>query len=482
MARRSTEARGTLPPVRDDSEALLRRAIGAVPALIGVATGDGSGEFASQRFLDYTGLAPDDVRGQGYLVIFHPDDLPRFADVFRAAQEAATAFELEARLRRADGTYRWFHIMVAPLRDEQGRVTRWYGSISDIDDRKAAEDRLDRAYQQISALTDRLSGEQFSVSGDISLEHTFGDVVGTSRVLKATLREVERVSPTDATVLLLGETGTGKELLARAIHRISARRDQPFVRVNCAAIPATLLESELFGYEKGAFTGASSAKVGRFEMANRGTLFLDEVGDIPLEVQPKLLRAIQEREFERLGGTRTHRVDLRLIAATNRDLESMAADGLFRTDLYYRLNVVPIRVPSLRERREDIPTLVQFFIRKHARLRNRPIESVPASTMCALQQWSWPGNVRELENVIERAVILSSGPILELGGLGNPAQPARPPAPSSFLDDAERQLIVKALRQCNGIVGGPKGAAARLGIKRTTLQSKIRRLGIQAAR
>jgi formate hydrogenlyase transcriptional activator len=289
------------------------------------------------------------------------------------------------------------------------------------------------------------------------------------------------VAPTDSTVLLLGETGTGKELLARALHNLSRRRDRTFVRLNGAALPANLVESELFGYEKGAFTGAATNKVGRLELANRGTLFLDEVGDLPLEIQPKLLRALQEREFERLGSTRTLRVDLRLIAATNRDLDAMVAEGLFRSDLFYRLNVFPIHVPALRERREDIPPLVRHFVGKFAREMNRRITSIPDETIVALERWNWPGNIRELENVIERAVILSNGPVLQvpLAAIHPHARHAPRHAPPARLRDAERDAVLRALRESNGVVAGPEGAAARLGVKRTTLQSKMRKLGIK---
>jgi formate hydrogenlyase transcriptional activator len=353
------------------------------------------------------------------------------------------------------------------------------------------------AYQEITALKDRLTEEKLYLEDEISYQHDFKQIVGASRALTSVLRQVRTVAPTDATVLLLGETGTGKELLARALHDASKRRAQTFVRVNGAALPATLIESELFGYEKGAFTGATSSKVGRFELAHRGTLFLDEVGEIPLDVQPKLLRALQEQEFERLGSTRTQKVDVRLIAATNRDLNHMVSAGSFRSDLYYRLSVFPIFVPALRERSEDIPPLVHHFVRKFVREIGRDITTIPASTMEALQKWPWPGNIRELENVIERAVILSSGDTLQVPASAfQGAQPApRPvgaapraagsgggatPAPvENAYQEGEREMILKALRETKGIIAGPEGAAARLGLKRTTLHSKMRKLGIE---
>ena len=340
-----------------------------------------------------------------------------------------------------------------------------------------------RAYGEIAVIKDQLAGEKDYLQDEVRLAHDFREIVGQGAALTRVLQTIATVAPTDSTVLLLGETGTGKELLARALHNLSRRHERTFVRLSGAALPTGLIESELFGYEKGAFTGAAMNKVGRLELANRGTLFLDEVGDLPLEVQPKLLRVLQEREFERLGSTRTLRVDVRLIAATNRDLEAMVSNGLFRSDLFYRLNVFPIHVPALRERREDIPALVNHFVAKFAREMNRRITTIPDETIAALVRWHWPGNIRELENVIERAVILSSGPVLRVPPSAvHPSQQARHAVPRDAsparLHDAERDAIVRALRESNGVVAGPRGAAARLGVKRTTLQSKMRKLGI----
>jgi formate hydrogenlyase transcriptional activator len=332
------------------------------------------------------------------------------------------------------------------------------------------------AYREIAELKNKLAEEKLYLEEEIRTEHNFEEVIGESAALKRALSQVETVSPTDSTVLVLGETGTGKELIARAIHDLSQRRDGTFVKINCAAIPTGLLESELFGHEKGAFTGAITQKIGRFELAHHGTLFLDEVGDIPLELQPKLLRVLQEKEFERLGGTRTIWVDVRLVAATNRNLGQMVEEGLFRRDLYYRLNVFPILVPPLRERSEDIPLLVRYFVQKYARQMDRRIETMSAEEMDALTHYHWPGNVRELENLVERAVILSPGPELRV-----PVAELKqsPEARSNLsLQAAEREHIVRVLRETNGVVGGPRGAASRLGLKRTTLQSKIRKLGI----
>jgi formate hydrogenlyase transcriptional activator len=321
-----------------------------------------------------------------------------------------------------------------------------------------------------------LAEEKLYLEEEIRTEHNFEEVIGESAALKRALSQAETVAPTDSTVLILGETGTGKEMIARAIHDLSRRREGTFVKINCAAIPTGLLESELFGHEKGAFTGAIAQKIGRFELAHHGTLFLDEVGDIPLELQPKLLRVLQEREFERLGGTRTIRVDVRVVAATNRNLAPMVEEGLFRRDLYYRLNVFPIMIPPLRERSEDIPLLVRYFVQKYARLMDRRIETISAEEMDALTRYHWPGNVRELENLIERAVILSPGPELRVP-VAELKQHSE--APSNLtLQAAEREHIIRVLRETNWVVGGPRGAATRLAMKRTTLQSKMRKLGI----
>ncbi|MGO9271706.1 MAG: sigma 54-interacting transcriptional regulator [Terriglobia bacterium] len=337
------------------------------------------------------------------------------------------------------------------------------------------------AYRQISGLFDRLVEEKRYLEDELKTEYNFEEIVGESSGLKRVLKQVETVAPTDATVLISGETGTGKELIARAIHNLSGRRDRTFVKLNCAAIPTGLLESELFGHEKGAFTGAISQKIGRLELAHRGTLFLDEVGDIPPEIQPKLLRALQEKEFERLGSTRTISVDVRLIAATNRDLARMVQERQFRSDLYYRLRVFPITVPPLRERSQDIPILAHYFAQKHAQRMNRRIENIPREALAALSKWAWPGNVRELENLIERAVILSTGPVLRvpLAELRSPEAIAMPDVGNgATLEDAEREHIMRILREAKGVIGGPNGAAARLGLKRTTLNSKMRKLGI----
>jgi formate hydrogenlyase transcriptional activator len=338
------------------------------------------------------------------------------------------------------------------------------------------------AFQEIEALKDKLAKEKTYLEEEVRTEHNFGDIVGENAALRRVLNEVETVAPTDSTVLIRGETGTGKELVARAIHDLSPRRARTFVKLNCAAIPTGLLESELFGHEKGAFTGAVGQKVGRFELAHQGTLFLDEVGDIPSELQPKLLRVLQEQEFERLGGTRTIKVDVRVVAATHRDLAAMVADDRFRSDLYYRLNVFPLTLPPLRDRTDDIPRLVRHFTQRFAQRMGRRVETIPSAAMDALVRYPWPGNIRELQNIIERAVILSPGASLQVTLADLPPVPAQIPttvvAPVT-LADAEREHIITILRETDWMVGGAKGAAARLGMKRSTLQWKMKKLGIE---
>jgi len=355
-----------------------------------------------------------------------------------------------------------------------------------------------RAFSEVSDQKQQLALEKLYLEDEIRSELKFEEIIGRSEALRRVLEQIETVAPTDSTVLVYGETGSGKELIARAVHNLSTRKAGPFVKLNCAAIPTGLLESELFGHEKGAFTGAIAQRIGRFELANRGTMFLDEIGEVPLELQPKLLRVLQEREFERLGSARTLRTDARLIAATNRDLEQLVGEQKFRSDLYYRLNVFPVRIPSLRERPEDIPLLVRHFVQQFSRRLSKTIDAIPAETMSALARYPWPGNIRELQNVIERAVILTSGPVLtvrteELRAPNHLPEPSPAtnghatlaPAGGNMraaLEEAERQQILDALEKSNWIVAGPAGAAARLGLKRSTLQSRMQKLGIRISR
>jgi formate hydrogenlyase transcriptional activator len=334
------------------------------------------------------------------------------------------------------------------------------------------------AHQQIRILKEKLGQETVYLQDEIRSETNFEEIVGTSTALRRVLAQVETVAPTDSTVLIYGETGTGKELIARAIHNLSPRHGNAFVKLNCAAIPTGLLESELFGHEKGAFTGAIAQRIGRFELANRGTVFLDEVGEIPLELQTKLLRVLQEREFERLGSTRTIRTDARLIAATNRDLAEMVEDQRFRSDLFYRLNVFPVRVPALRERPEDIPLLVRHFVQHFARRMNRVIDTIPSETMSALVRYPWPGNIRELQNLIERAVILTAGPVLRVPLQDLPNRPVVSTTRPQTMEEAERAHILAALKETKWVIAGPNGAAARLGMNRSTVQFRMKKLGI----
>lgn len=648
------------------SEQELREVIEKIPSMAWSAAADGSAEFFNRRWLDYAGFAADQAQGSGWTAAVHPDDLNRLLDYWGGILATGQPGEFEARLRRFDGEYHWFLFRATPSLDDSGKIVKWYGTNTDIQARKTAQEALAvqntrlqlllkltseitshlelreelraisasirelmhcdlvhislpdaasgqfrvhaldfpesrgfvkeellitpvgvakraletlepairsivnredfppdyhklllaegvqtqcviplvtqgravgvlaiarttdnsftsedvdflkeasgqiaiaiekcLAYREVSKLKERLAQEKLYLEQEIRGEMDFGQIVGNSPALRRVLQLVGTVAPSDSTVLLLGETGTGKELIARALHDLSRRKDRTFVKVNCAAIPTGLLESELFGHEKGAFTGAITQKIGRLELADQGTLFLDEVGDIPPEIQPKLLRALQEREFERLGSTRTRKVNLRLIAATNRDLEKMVTAHEFRSDLFYRLNVFPIRIPPLRDRRDDIPLLVAYFVEKFAKQMQKKIDSIPASVMKALKTWEWPGNIRELENLIERAVILTRGrsleaPLSELRKVtADEAKPASPDqdniarivketirtlhsnSSSAGLDSKkQRDAIVRALTESKGRAGGADGAAARLGINRTTLLARMKKLGI----
>jgi formate hydrogenlyase transcriptional activator len=397
---------------------------------------------------------------------FRAAHLGQRADYAADPKVRAMGAGLELYGRRKDGSEFPVDIMLGPVEGSAGQMV--LSVIRDLTEKKEAEEALRRSEE-----------EKLYLEEEINAIHQFEEIVGESSGLKRVLKQIEDVATTNATVLILGETGTGKELIARALHELSPRRDHAFVRLNCSAIPSGLLESELFGHEKGAFTGAIAQKVGRLELANHGTFFLDEVGDLPLELQPKILRALQEKEFERVGGTRTIPVNVRLVAATNRDLAKMVNAGQFRSDLYYRLRVFPVTIPPLRERRDDIPILVRYFLGTHSKRMGRRIETIPAHTMQALLKWPWPGNVRELENFIERSVILSPGPVLRAPLAELETVEAAPGPIIGNLEAADREHILRVLRECKGMIGGASGAAGRLGLKRTTLNSKMKKLGIK---
>ena len=458
--------------LRED-EREIRRITDAIPQTIEVQNPNGVPIYANQATLDYTGLTIDDVLSSDFRPrIFHPEDLERLQAEREAALLRGRPFEIEQRTLRKDGRYRWFLIQYNPLRDEEGKIIRWYATGTDIDDRKRSEERT--------------RNENLVLREEIDRSSMFEEIVGSSEPLRRVLSQVAKVAPTDSTVLILGETGTGKELIARAIHKRSNRSGRAFIRVNCAAIPPSLIASELFGHEKGAFTGAMQRRVGRFESADSGTIFLDEVGDLPPETQIALLRVLQEREFERVGGSQTVPVDVQVLAATNADLSAAVAEGTFRQDLFYRLNVFPIRIPALRERVDDIPLLVEYLIDRYAQAAGKKIKNINKGTLDLFQTYDWPGNVRELQNVIERAVILSDGGTFSVDETW--LTPVTPKAATTTVPLVanlmvhEKEIIETALREAGGLISGPTGAANKLGIPRQTLESKIRKLGINRYR
>ena len=451
----------------------LRRMTDAIPQTIIVLNPDGEAIYANRVALEYFGLSLDEVLADDFRArAFHPDDVQRLREERYKALSDTAPFENEQRALGKDGKYRWFLIRYNPLLDEIGKVIRWYATGTDIDDRKRAEDRL--------------RNETVALREQIDRDSMFEDIVGSSEALRKVLRQVDKVAHSDSTVLILGETGTGKELIARAIHKRSNRRERAFIGVNCAAIPASLIASELFGHEKGAFTGATQRRLGRFESANGGTIFLDEVGDLPPEIQIALLRVLQEREIERVGSNRPIPLDVRVLAATHRDLNALVAEGKFRQDLLYRLNVVPIEMPSLRDRAPDIALLVEYFIDRFGKKAGKKFKTIDRRTLKLLQAYGWPGNVRELQNVIERAVILSDGDIFCVDETWLKRQAPQSGGPTVALNKAlhrqEKEMIEAALAESAGRVSGPAGAAGKLGIPRATLDAKIRRLGINKHR
>jgi PAS domain S-box-containing protein len=456
-----------------EQEVELRQILDAAPQFLFVLGSDGSRLYANQSVLDFRGLTVEEWQRLAFRERFHPDDAERMARQREQALSSGSPLETEARMLRHDGKYRWFLFRYKPLKDQLGRITRWVVPAIDIDDRKRSEERLQR--------------ENVALREEIDKASMFERIIGTSPALQTVLSRVSKVAATDSSVLITGETGTGKELVARAIHRRSKRSLGPFISMNCAAIPRDLIPSELFGHEKGAFTGATQQRLGRFELADGGTIFLDEVGEIPAETQIALLRVLQESEFERVGGVRSIRTDVRVVAATNRDLQTAIAAGTFRSDLFYRLNVFPIEVPPLRERREDIPLLVEYFIDRYARKAGKSFRAVNRKTLDLLQAYSWAGNIRELQNVIERSVIVCDTEEFSVDESWLSRSPLGTETKSQMdlsrrLATQEKEMIEAALRESGGRVSGRSGAAAKLGIPGPTLESKIRSLKIDKYR
>jgi formate hydrogenlyase transcriptional activator len=580
------------------SEAKLRQVIDTIPTMAWCNLPDGPNEYLNRRWHEYTGLSPEESQGWGWQAAFHPEDLPPLMETWQELLVSGEAGEIEARLRRHDGVYRCFLIRVEPLRDESGKIVRWYGTSTDLEDRKQAEEKLRQDERELRQLIDflpqhvlvldaegtlvqanqtaldysghtlremtdvgtqerikrdlhpddvdraanerrrgiskgvpfeiekrmrgkdgqfrwflfrykpvlnedgdivrwfatatdiddrkqaeyRMSNENLALREEMDRSSMFEDIVGSSAALRKVLRQVDKVAASDSTVLIIGETGTGKELVARAIHRRSKRAARAFIGVNCAAIPPSLIASELFGHEKGAFTGATQRRLGRFEAANGGTIFLDEVGDLPPEIQIALLRVLQEREIERVGSNKPISIDVRVLAATHHDLEALVDQGRFRQDLLYRLSVVPIRMPSLRERTEDIRLLVEYFIARFGKKAGKKFRTIDKKTLRLFESYQWPGNVRELQNVIERAVILSEDDTFSVDEAWvkqtGPESSDSPTALNRVLLRHEKEIIESALAESGGRVSGPGGAAAKLRIPTKTLDSKIKRLGI----
>src|SRR5437899_703189 len=455
------------------SEAELRQIVDVIPQAIVVMTPDGKAIYANRATIEYTGLSMDEVRDDGFRSrVFHPEDLQRLHEQRRKALSRPVPFESELRILGKDGKYRWFVIRYNPLLDENGKVIRWYATATDIDDRKHAEDRM--------------RNETVALREEIVRSSMFEEIVGSSGALRKVLEQVSKVAPTDSTVLIQGETGTGKELIARAIHNRSKRANRAFIRVNCGAIPPSLIASELFGHEKGSFTGALQRRLGRFESADGGTIFLDEIGELPAETQVALLRVLQEREFERVGGNQPISIDVRVLTATNKDLNAAVTEGTFRKDLFYRLNVFPIQMPGLRERRDDIPLLAEYLIDRYAKRVGKRITKISKKALGLLQGYHCPGDIRHAHNVIEHAVILSDGYTVVVDDTWflpvSVKASVQVVAPFSILVARVRDMIENALREARGLVSGPTGAAATLGIPRQTLESKIKKLSIDRHR
>ena len=458
-----------------EQEMEFRQILDLAPQLVAVYGPNRERLYANRVMLDYLGLSLEEWRRRfKFGAALHPDDWERATGHFDLSVSNEAGFELELRLSKSDGSYRWFLARCNPVRDDKGKVKRWYLALTDINERKRAEQKLQQ--------------ENVALRDEIDKTSMFEEVVGTSRPLKAVLSRIAKVAPTDSTVLITGETGTGKELVARAVHKRSQRSGRLFVSVNCAALPPTLVASELFGHERGAFTGATQRRIGRFEMADGGTIFLDEVGELLPDTQAALLRVLQEREFERVGGEQSIHTDVRVIAATNRDLNAAVSNGTFRQDLLYRLNVFPIEVPPLRDRKDDILMLVEYFVQRYANRAGRNIRSIDQKTLDLLQSYDWPGNIRELQNVIERSIILNTSDVFSVDEFWlskrTSPQEARAEVPAALTVEprSEREIIEAALAETRGRVSGPSGAAAKLRIPPSTLETRIKALKIDKRR
>lgn len=459
-----------------DSEERFRNMADTAPVMIWIVDSERRCTYLNKHWLDFTGRTSEEELGEGWMQGIHPEDYEACLESYASSFEERQPVELEYRVRRYDGEYRWVYDSGIPRFSSDGTFLGYIGSAIDITERKESEVALQTAHEELHQLKNQLEAENISLQQELQLDEKFGEIVGHSDAIKYVLFKIAQVAPTDSTVLITGETGTGKELAARAIHGTSSRKDRPLIKVNCAALSPTLIESELFGHEKGAFTGAVGRKQGRFELANGGTLFLDEIGELPPELQVKLLRVIQENEFERLGGSKTIKVDVRIIAATNRNLKLEVEQGTFREDLWYRLNVYPITMPPLRQRKEDIPLLVEHFVNTYARKFGKTISSVSPRTMQSLQDHSWPGNIRELANVIERAVIHSQGSVLQV--VDNFESVTESASPQT-LEEVERDYIIRTLENTGWRIEGQYGAARILGLNPSTLRTRMLKLGIQ---
>jgi PAS domain S-box-containing protein len=461
-----------------ESEERFRNMADTAPVLIWMSGRDKLCTYFNQQWLDFTGRTLEQELGNGWAEGVHPEDYERCLRVYTTSFDKRDPFSMEYRLRRADGEYRWVYDKGIPRISPSGDFLGYIGSCIDITERKQMEEEIKRSYNEIKNLKEQFEAENIYLREEINMTHEFENIIGQSDVMKYVFFRVQQVAPTNTTVFITGETGTGKGLVARAIHQLSTRRDRPMVTVNCATLPANLIESELFGREKGAFTGAHAAQMGRFDLAHKGTIFLDEIGELPLELQAKLLRVIEDGEFERLGSPRSIKVDVRIIASTNRDLTKEIREGRFREDLFYRLNVFPITVPPLKQRKGDIPLLVRHFIEKHGKKMRKRITEVPAKVIKALENFPWPGNVRELENVIERGVIATQGRVLHLAESITEAAAQMEEPEEKELAEVERRHILMILEETGWKIEGAKGAAQALGLKPSTLRGRMKKLGI----